>query len=77
MTKLIQNVFKIHPKSIENGTQIHQKSLKIDKNGALGALGGILGDFWAPGRSQEGLGGSPGKKTVFYVDSFEFFAKME
>ena len=34
----------------KNGTKIHDKSVKIDKNGALGVLGRILGAFGAPGR---------------------------
>ena len=70
MTKLIQNVFKNHPKSVENGTQIFPKSVKIDKNGALGAFGGILGDVGAPGRFLYAPGHQPGNSKV------DFLAKM-
>ena len=64
MTNLIQHVVKDRPKSIEKCTKIHQKSIKIDKNGALGALGGILGDFGAPGRFQDAPGHQPGNSKV-------------
>ena len=50
-----------------NGTQIHQKSLKIDKNGALGAFEGILGDVGAPGRFQDALGHQPGNSKVDFL----------
>ena len=71
MTKLIQNVFKNHPKSVENGTQIFPKSVKIDKNGALGAFGGILGAFGAPGRPQDA------KPSSGYLVFFALLAEMD